>query len=352
MADSIGIIWQQGEDLAEKSEHLKALYQFTLAKAQLTLELKNSSNDASRKKLCSDILNKLEKSIAKSTGILKKNPIQTLSLKRGFKRSDIKKAYHKLALQYHPDKNQECDTSEMFTCIQSSYESLIASTVNNSDTTESSKSNAGGRQEGSIHRKESKMESTGVANISTEVLRDTLRHCGFSNIDSMTREELIRKFLALNAHLYRSSGLPSQRAGPDPSHSFPNRGTGFEEDIKSQWSKEMRNEYRKDMDKVKEDKQHSRSNSSQYETKGQTFSFPSTFPNGVNNTSKSTSFTGREEEQSNRKQRADEMRKHRIYDNIRIAIIFIQIYEFHFIKNISYQNIANYSKSKESENAS
>ena len=47
-----------------------------------------------------------------------------LNIKRDATQSDIKKAYHNLALQYHPDKNKDADAMDRFKSIKSAYEVL------------------------------------------------------------------------------------------------------------------------------------------------------------------------------------------------------------------------------------
>jgi DnaJ-class molecular chaperone len=48
-----------------------------------------------------------------------------LGVERGCSQEDIKKAYRKLAIKYHPDKNNSPDATEKFQQIQSAYEILI-----------------------------------------------------------------------------------------------------------------------------------------------------------------------------------------------------------------------------------
>lgn len=54
-----------------------------------------------------------------------RNPYEDLEIKSNATGEEIKKAYKKLALRYHPDKNPEA--AEKFTIIQEAYENLTAS---------------------------------------------------------------------------------------------------------------------------------------------------------------------------------------------------------------------------------
>ncbi|CAK59178.1 unnamed protein product (macronuclear) [Paramecium tetraurelia] len=53
-----------------------------------------------------------------------KNHYDTLGLERNAKPNQIKQAYHKLALQWHPDKNSEFGATDQFNQINEAYTTL------------------------------------------------------------------------------------------------------------------------------------------------------------------------------------------------------------------------------------
>lgn len=53
-----------------------------------------------------------------------KDYYKILEVARGASDEDIKKAYRKLALKYHPDKNREPDAEEKFKEVAEAYEVL------------------------------------------------------------------------------------------------------------------------------------------------------------------------------------------------------------------------------------
>lgn len=265
MAEEIGEKWVEGEQCASKALHLDALFHYMQAKAMLVAEANKDkgtpAGNQRSKAICQEILTKLEKSIFKSTEIMRKNPVAALGLKRGFKRSDIKKAYHKLALQYHPDKNPEHDTSSIFTCIQSAYESLMQATSvstepqqqyqpaqqqqQSSASASSSTPRASprgvpskGPSDQQQQRRPSKAEGSGIASLPSDYLRSVLRECGFSNVEAMNRDELVKRFLAVNAHF--NFNFRGQQA---------NQSNRSDEDSKKKFESEMRQQREKERER-------------------------------------------------------------------------------------------------------
>ena len=53
-----------------------------------------------------------------------KNYYEILGISKGASEEDIKKAYRKMALRFHPDKNKEADAEEKFKAIAEAYEVL------------------------------------------------------------------------------------------------------------------------------------------------------------------------------------------------------------------------------------
>lgn len=59
-----------------------------------------------------------------------KNYYDILGVPRDATETDIKKAYRKMALKYHPDKNQSPDAEEKFKEIAEAYDVLSDSKYN------------------------------------------------------------------------------------------------------------------------------------------------------------------------------------------------------------------------------
>ena len=124
-------LWQQGEDLSLGGKHSEAILQFQRAKRLLETESKTlygsteiPQDGANGNKLMTEIFSRLSESINRDVKLINANGVHALGLKRGFSKSDVKKAYRVAALKYHPDKNKDCDTSCIFAAIQSGYEKL------------------------------------------------------------------------------------------------------------------------------------------------------------------------------------------------------------------------------------
>lgn len=119
---NIRSLWSKGEELSLNGQHPDALVHFQRAKKLLLDEskalygldssqaLKQGAKGPQVPKLMGDIMNKLTDSINRDVKLINANPVHALGLKRGFGKSDVKKAYHRHALKFHPDKNHDCDT--------------------------------------------------------------------------------------------------------------------------------------------------------------------------------------------------------------------------------------------------
>jgi hypothetical protein len=124
---------------------------FHRAKALLINESKDAysipgENSKRVAKILGDIMLKLNASIDRNVSYLTRNPMITLKQHRGCNKKDVKKAYRVLALKYHPDKNQDCDSSPVFTLVQSAYERLLLTA---SEAPSTPNSRAGRRAEAS-----------------------------------------------------------------------------------------------------------------------------------------------------------------------------------------------------------
>ena len=67
-----------------------------------------------------------------------KCPYETLGISKKATASEIKKAYRKKAMKYHPDKNQDPDAEERFKEIKKAYETLTSSSYFNTNNTDDS----------------------------------------------------------------------------------------------------------------------------------------------------------------------------------------------------------------------
>ena len=299
-------LWKAGEQLSTSGKHPDALLHFARAKALLLLESKKllcgedavqinynsiTTSGGANSKLMGDILTKLTASINRDIKLINANPVHALGLSRGFSKSDVKKAHRKAALLYHPDKNPDCDTANIFSAVQSAYEKLKATLdsapagsgisprggggggsgggrsskayqdfgdddppskygsfkthkdVGRRGTSsagykvpprnggkpspyefDQARTAAGASGRGKAGSKgagagagghSSASAASAVSGMTTEHLRVLLKQFGFdaNNVDHMTRGELIKKYLAVSAHMDSSADGEAQAPG-------------------------------------------------------------------------------------------------------------------------------------------
>ena len=257
--------WQLGEKYAAKGHYLESLLHYERAKAL-------SDTSSANYKKYSD-------SHGRVVNILRNNPVLTLQLQRGFTKRDVRRAYRRIVLVYHPDKNSDCDTSAIFTIIQSAYETLVASAPDETKSdalpvrhremkkpkepfrensappssevkvasSAESPSGANSSSQNRNHDKPSNTESrhSAVHTLSTEELRERVRRLneasGGRGLESMTRGELMREYLQ---HLRRETSKVSPSGeGSEEGDSQPKgrrRSAQEENRYLSQWMDAIR----------------------------------------------------------------------------------------------------------------
>lgn len=131
MSLTVTLLWEKGEGQFKNGDILDALLSYQRAKQILLAESQSiysiPMSSGSAQKIMGDIMQKLTTSIETGISTLKNNPALALGLSRGYNKLDVKKAYRRCALKYHPDKNQDCDSSCIFTAVQAAYEKLLHS---------------------------------------------------------------------------------------------------------------------------------------------------------------------------------------------------------------------------------
>ena len=219
-----GELWEQGQELCDGRDVHEGLVHFLRARTLLSQEaqqMRQSSSSGTYKM----VMDKLASSIDMHLGVISSNPVIALGLSRKFNKKDVKKAYHKFSLKYHPDKNLDCDTSCIFTVLQCAYDKLkdvATSTVDSNNHTAphaspqpqtqtysqpSSKSSASASSTPSATptmRKETRQASVDVSSMTSDTLRNMLRkYAGYSNdsLDGMDRENLTRKYLKISQYI-------------------------------------------------------------------------------------------------------------------------------------------------------
>lgn len=173
MTDRIGAVWEKGEEYIADGNFLDGLLEFQRAKKMLINESSAlySSPTADNKRIqqiFGEIMTKLTRSIDKNIAILSTQPLLTLKLEKGYNKKDVKKAYRQNALKYHPDKNPDCDSSSVFTIVQSAYEKLLAQAP---DAPRSPSSRSGSRYDKKTEVTETIIRNSNVASVAEEYLR-------------------------------------------------------------------------------------------------------------------------------------------------------------------------------------
>lgn len=271
--EAIGKLWELGEESSSKGDVLQGLLHYHRAKALLVNESKLLFNDNSTfssnsriSKLYGEIMEKLTASITRDTTLASNNPFIALGLtKDSVNKNGIKSQYRKCILKYHPDKNQDCDTSSIFTTIQAAYEKLKCMsdenilavpkpnssnyssresyatksfnpkpsstrstsentnipkpTTNDNSTSTNNRPKSGYNDKSTTnapssydkHNLDKKLsqaqakkvvyEASDIVNMSTDLLKKLLKQWVGDRVYSMSREELIRKYLSINSHL-------------------------------------------------------------------------------------------------------------------------------------------------------
>eukprot|EP01041_Mallomonas_annulata_P001852 gene1852-3597_t len=297
MTEKIGILWQEGEALASSGSIHTGIVSFLKAKALLNEEKKNiaEGNVLSEQQnqrtisILASLLDKLSVSIERNATVLEKNPILALELPLRFTKTDVKKAYRRSALKYHPDKNADCDTSRVFTIIQSAYEKLMtiapegpATVAENktgtgtstgtkprpqpppstSSTSTSSYSNSSSSSSSTKPSSNSSQYKTtaptptsaypDASTMTTDQLREVVREFGFLRADAMSRGELLKKYLAVKAHVDFVTPSTSKNNNNNNSNSNSNSSSstpsfnGIDAGLARAWTEEMRKEMNKD----------------------------------------------------------------------------------------------------------
>ena len=138
MSLTVQLLWEKGEGHFKNGDIIESILSYQRAKQLFTAENNGTASapraSGSAQKNLGDILQKILLRIDTALLQLQENPVATLGLLRGFDKSDVKKAYRRCALKYHPDKNLDCDSSCVFTAIQAAYEELLITAPIDSQT--------------------------------------------------------------------------------------------------------------------------------------------------------------------------------------------------------------------------
>ena len=259
--------WQLGEKYAARGHYLESLLHYEKARSL------SESNTA--------IYRKYSESHGRVVNILQHNPVLTLQLQRGFTKKDVRRAYRRIVLIYHPDKNNDCDTSAIFTIIQSAYEELLASAPeepkldslparhrdmkrtkdappptemkegSSMEVPSRAKNPSRNADDGEVSKAKEASRPSAAHTLSTEELRDRVSRLkegsGGRSLESMNRGELMREYLL---HLRREPSQPSSSGAGFESRDLRRKSEREENRYLSQWMDAIRSVLGKEMGSI------------------------------------------------------------------------------------------------------
>lgn len=235
--------WSCGDRLAQEGRHHEAVITLSKAKAALLAEKQTAdARDSTPQKyvrLLDRLLKELSATLDTELQLMYHNPCIALQLERPpTTLKALKVAYHKMARQFHPDRNNNQSTAEVFACIQNAYEMLAAKVRDEAATGSAAKfypptGGSSSRRKSSTQAsaaRSDKSNATGknaellspqtieeVHQLSQEELLERLRSVGV-NMSPQTRKQLL---VQLYLEILRSDAKRAQKRRPQRPDTAP-----------------------------------------------------------------------------------------------------------------------------------